>query len=62
MGQTVRTFQLTEAQEDIIRQTVGKGFSAYIRNLIKRDMEAHGIVWPQDNRSVGRQPKQEKQS
>ena len=62
MPQTVRTFQLSEAQDHIIRSVEAKGFSAYIRRLITQDMEARGITWPQDNRSVGRQPKSEKET
>lgn len=57
MAQTVRTFQLTEAQNHIIRRVEPRGFSAYIRRLITQDMVSRGITWPQDNRPVGRQPK-----
>jgi len=59
MPQIIRTFQLTETQNHIVRRVEPKGFSAYIRRLIAADMTARGIMWEDDTRPVGRPPKKE---
>lgn len=46
-----RTFSFTlSLKQSIVFERVSKhiGISAYIRNLIRRDMENQGEIWPDD--------------